>query len=225
MSRTWLKDMRATAGHFPPGVRLPGVSLRTHKAAWEKAKGDLDKALAALRNGGKLRDQGPAMESLDTMKRNLAARSPEERTDLATNLVEDPTVAKGVIKTSPKARGNLRKAEDDTKTEEWLEQAEKERREREAAGEPSMDDQLGMDSGELAEQMIENTMNERLDKAIHSISSAYLHMGVKGFHLIRRDDLRAERYRRDLIEAAQRLAELMDALDTYIEEVASRETA
>ena len=102
VSQTWLRDMRATAQHFPLDARVAGVSLRAHKASWEKSKGDQDKALAALRDGGKLRDHGPAMESVTAVQRNLAARSPEERAKVVTAITDDATAK--AIQETPGAR-------------------------------------------------------------------------------------------------------------------------
>jgi hypothetical protein len=92
-SLSWLLAMRVTAERFPAGVRVPGVSVRVHMTCYSKY-GSVDGALLAIRAfGGRLRDHGAAMESLDACKRNLLARTAQERAELVKALMADASVA------------------------------------------------------------------------------------------------------------------------------------
>jgi hypothetical protein len=89
----WLRDLRRVA-LLTEVDRLPLIPPRVYVEALRIAKGDLMAANHSLvTKGHRLRDQSPhAMESVDALKANLAKRSPEDRADVARELIAEPTV-------------------------------------------------------------------------------------------------------------------------------------
>jgi hypothetical protein len=92
-SRSWLHALRAVAW-ATAADRLPLIAPRVYTEALRQNDWDLMAANASLvTKGHRLRDQAPrAMESVDAIKGNLAKRTPEERAEVAEELMREPTV-------------------------------------------------------------------------------------------------------------------------------------
>jgi hypothetical protein len=91
-SRSWLHDLRKVA-EATVADRLPLITPRVYLEAMRQAKWDLVAANQSLiTTGHRLRDQSGPMESVDALTRQLDKRTPEERAEVAVDLMADPTV-------------------------------------------------------------------------------------------------------------------------------------
>jgi hypothetical protein len=88
-----LRQLRKVALATEPD-RLPKISPRAYTEALRQNGWDLMAANHALvTKGHRLRDQAPgAMESVEAIQANLAKRTPEERAEVAEELLREPTV-------------------------------------------------------------------------------------------------------------------------------------
>ncbi len=105
-SPKWLGDLARTATRWPPAMRVAGVSVKVHGAAYQRHAGDLEAARAALEHSPRLRDHGP-MESVDASLRHLGQRSAGERARAIAALLEDAEVAEALADTHPGAVARL----------------------------------------------------------------------------------------------------------------------
>ena len=88
----WLQRLRKLA-LVTEADRLPLITPRVYEQALRNNGWDLMLANASLvKRGHRLRDQAGKMESVPALKASLARRDPEERADVARELLREPTV-------------------------------------------------------------------------------------------------------------------------------------